>query len=211
MTKRKAPEDLLRRAQDDMSIKPRKKKSPEAKAKAIAKLRATAPNTSANLATLKLANPDRPLTDKQKLFVKEWASGETILNASIRAGYADSGAMGYRMSRDPAILKIYNIEKALYEEASQMTRKRVMDGILEGIEMAKLTSEPASVIAGWREVGKMCGYYEPVKRTIDVTVNGSVNIKRLESMSDSELLKLVKGEVTDVVFKEVEEMEAEDD
>jgi len=211
MTKRKAPEDLLIRARDDMSIKPRKKKSPEAKAKEIAKLRATAPDTSANKATLALANPDRPLTEKQKLFVKEWASGETILSASFRAGYSDSGAMGYRMSRDPAILKIYNMEKALYEEASQMTRKKVMDGLLEGIEMAKLTSEPASVIAGWREVGKMCGYYEPVKRTIDVTVNGSVNIKRLESMSDTELLKLVKGEVTDVAFKEIEEMEAEDD
>lgn len=207
MTKRKDPADLKIRARDDMSIKPRKKKSPETKAKEIAKLRATSPNTSANLATLKLANPDRPLTEKQKVFVCEWASGETILSASVRAGYSDKGAMGYRMSRDPAILKIYNLEKAKYEEASQMTRKRVMDGLLEGIEMAKMTSEPASVINGWKTVGQMCGYFEPVKRTLDVNINGQVNIKRLESMSDMELLKLVKGEITDVVFKEIDETE----
>lgn len=205
MTKRKAPEDLLIRARDDMSIKPRKKKSPEAKAKAIAKLRATAPDTSANLATLKLANPDRPLTDKQKLFVKEWASGETILSASVRAGYTDGGTMGYRMSRDPAILKIYNMEKALYEEASQMTRKRVMDMLIDAYDMAKTVAEPSSMVAAAREIGRMAGYYEPVKRTIDVTVNGNVNIKRLESMSDADLLGLIKGEITDVVFEEIEE------
>jgi hypothetical protein len=76
--------------------------------------------------------------------------------------------------------------------------------------MAKLTSEPASMINGWKTVGQMCGYFEPVKRTLDVNINGNVNIKRLESMSDNELLKLIKGEVTDVVFKEVEEIESDD-
>lgn len=192
-----------------MTVKPRKKHAsnctPEAKAKRIADLRAKSPSSSN---TMKHANPDRHLTDKQKAFVREWASGESIRSAAIRAGYTEDGAgVCYRLSTDPAILKIYNLEKARYEEASQMTRKRVMDGLLEGIELAKITSEPASVINGWKTVGQMCGYFEPVKRTLDVNINGQVNIKRLEAMSDAELLKLVKGEVTDVVFKEIEESE----
>lgn len=211
MTARKDPADLSPRTKlgRDTTIKPRKKKgasaTPEAKAARIAKLRATAPDTSASREVLDTANPDRPLTEKQKLFVKEWAKGETIATASHRAGYADGGAMGYRMSRDPAILKLYNFEKAMYAESCQMTRKKVMEGLLEGVEMAKLMSEPASVIAGWREVGKMCGFYEPVKRTIDVNVRGNVVVKHLEALNDADLLKIVRGEIEDVEFNEVDD------
>jgi len=210
MTARKDPADLKIRARDDLTPKPRKKRganaTPEGKAARIAKLRATGvSNSTNNPADIAAANPDRPLTEKQRLFVSEWAKGETILTASYRAGYADSGQMAYRMSKDPAILKIYHMEKALYAESCQMTRKKVMEGFLEGVEMAKLMSEPASVIAGWREIGKMCGFYEPVKRTIDVNVRGNVVVKHLEAMNDADLLKIVRGEIADVEFNEVDD------
>jgi hypothetical protein len=204
MTKRKDPADLKIRARDDLTPKPRPKKSPKTIAKNVLALRATQPKSQSN-AALAERNPDRPLTEKQLTFVRNWAQGETILTAAYRAGYADSGAMAYKMARDPAILQIYHAEKLKYEESCQMTRKRVMDGLLEGIEMAKLVSEPASMISGWREVGKMCGYYEPVKRSIDINISGNVTMKRLESATDDELLKLIKGEITDVAFREVEE------
>lgn len=209
MTARKDPADR-KIAPNDMTIKPRKKRganaTPEGKAARIAKLRETGVKNSTNKpADMAACNPDRPLTEKQKLFVSEWAKGETILSASVRAGYADSGQMGYRMSKDPAILKLYNFEKAMYAESCQMTRKKVMEGLLEGVEMAKLMSEPASVIAGWREVGRMCGFYEPVKRTIDVNVKGNVIVKHLEALGDADLLKIVRGEIEDVAFKDVDE------
>ena len=207
MTKRKDPADLKIRARDDLTPQPRKKRganaTPEGNAKRIAALRASAPNTSASQEVLDTANPNRPLTEKQKKFVSEWAKGETILSASHRAGYSDGGTMAYRLAKDPAVLKIYHAEKALYAESCQITRKQVMEGLLEAIEMAKLVNEPASMISGWREVGKMCGFYEPVKRTIDVNIQGDVTVKRLERMSDADLLKLVRGEVEDVVFEEI--------
>jgi hypothetical protein len=175
--------------------------TPEGRARRVAALRAASPDTS-GAGALALANPDRPLTDKQKRFVAEWAAGETILSAALRAGYSDGGQMAYRMARDPAIVKLYQQEKAAYEAAAQMTRKQVIDGLLDGIAMAKLTAEPASVIAGWREIGRMCGYYEPLKRTLDINLSGDVTVRRLESLSDAALLKLVKGEVEDVAFSE---------
>lgn len=203
-----APEDRKIRARDDLTPKPRVKRgmnaTSEGRAKRVAKLRET-PTNGGNVALIEQQKPDRPLTEKQKLFVKCWAEGETILSASYRAGYADSGQMGYRMSKDPAILKLYNYEKAKYEEAAQMTRKKVMDMLLESYDHAKLVSEPSSMVAAAREIGKMCGYYEPVKRTLDINVTGDVTVKRLERMSDEDLLKLVKGEITDVAFTEVEE------
>ena len=214
MTARKNPADLKIRAQYDMSVKSRAEfgtkanQTPEKKAAKLAALRASGKKSSSKGSEIALYDPDRPLTDKQKAFVQAWAQGETIRSASIRAGYADGGTMGYRLAQDPAILKIYNTEKALYEQASQMTRKRVMEGLLDGIEMAKQVSEPSAVITGWKTIGQMCGYFEPVRKKIDISVNGNVTIKRLEAMGDADLLKLIKGEVEDVVF---EELSSEDD
>ncbi len=181
-----------------------KNATPEGKAARVAGLLANSPGRS-DIATIESKDPDRHLTQMQKDFVKYWAQGETILSAAYRAGYADGGAMAYRLAKDPAILKIYNREKALYEESCQMSRKKVMDMLIDGFETAKVMAEPSSMVAAAREIGKMCGYYEPVKRTIDVNVKGDVTVKRLERLPDAELLKLIKGEVEDVVFQEAQD------
>lgn len=156
----------------------------------VAKVRAGRSTT--NNAGAALVSPDKPLTDKQRLFVKLWAQGETIATASARAGYNDSAAYAYRMVKMPNILKLYNAEKAAYEEASQMTRKRVMDGLLEGIEMCKLTADGPGVINGWKTVGQMCGYFEPVKRRLDINVNGQLQVQHMSKMSDAELLRVIQ-------------------
>ena len=150
-------------------------------------------NTS-SAETAALVDPDKPLTAQQHAFVKAWAAGESIHSASQRAGYQSGDGFCYRMTRMPNVLRIYEREKALYEEASQMSRRRVMDGILEGIEMAKLMAEPATVITGWREIGKMCGYFEPIKHTLDVNIKGDVTVRQLNGMSDAELLKLLSSD-----------------
>lgn len=134
---------------------------------------------------------DRPLTDMQKLFVKFWADGDSIPNAMARAGYNDQPSYGYRMAKMPNVLAEYNKIKAKYEEAAQMTRKKVMDMQLEAFEMAKLMAEPASMVSAAREIGRMCGYYEPVKQKIEVSVNGQIAVKRMESMTDEELVKFI--------------------
>lgn len=208
MTARIDPALRKRAPQGDTTVKPRRKKTPAAHAARLAVLK-NKPKSGGKVALIENQNPDRPLTDKQKIFVREWASGESVLSASVRAGYADSGAMGYRLAKDPAVLKIYRREKALYEEASQMTRQKVMDGFLEAAGMARVLADPVALTGAWREVGKMCGYYEPVKRQIEVSFSGSVTMKRLESMDDASLLRLIKGEIEDVACQEVEHEIAE--
>ena len=98
------------------------------------------------------------------------------------------------MAKMPNILALYNEEKAKYEEAAQMTRQRVMDGLLEAVEMAKLMAEPATMVSGWREIGKMCGYFEPKKVDINVNVTGNVIHQRLNQLSDAELLKIIQDQ-----------------
>lgn len=98
---------------------------------------------------------------------------------------------------DPAILKIYREEKKLYEAAGAMTRQRVMDMLKEAYDMAKITSEPSTMVAAAREIGKMCGYYEP-----DVKININIGAKlteKLTTMSDEQLIKLIEEEGGDIL------------
>lgn len=136
-------------------------------------------------------SPNKPLTEKQKLFVKYWAEGMAIQPAAAKAGYS-APSMVYRLVRMPNVLKLYNEEKRLYEEASQMSRKKVMDGLLEAIEMARTMAEPATMVSGWREIGKMCGYYEPIQKRVEVSISGNIIHERLNRLSDAQLLKLIQ-------------------
>lgn len=156
----------------------------------IAEVRARGMDTG-TLANCALIDPEKPLTQLQKAFVKLWASGETILSASIKAGYADGGTYAYRMARMPNILKLYNEEKRLYEAAGDMSRKKVMDMLLESYDVAKMMTEPSAMVAAAREVGRMCGYYEPVTVRHQVQVEGKIVVERLNSMSDSDLMAFI--------------------
>lgn len=165
--------------------------------------------SASNIPTAEIAetvDPNKPLTEKAKLFVKYWAQGESIPSASARAGYGDGATYAYKLARFPQAVALYNEEKRLYEEASQMTRKQVMDGLLDGIEMAKLMAEPATVINGWKTIGQMCGYFEPVKKRIELNVTGQMFMGRLEQLSDADLMKMLTERAPELI----QEMTSED-
>lgn len=147
-------------------------------------------NTS-TMGAAALVPADKPLTDRQKAFVKFWAEGDTIPNAMQRAGYNEQPSYGYRMAKMPNILVEFDRIKAKWEEAAQTSRQQVMEMHKEAFEMAKMMAEPATMVSAAREIGRMCGYYEPVKQKIEFTVNGQIAVKRLESMSDEDLIRLV--------------------
>ena len=50
--------------------------------------------------------------------------------------------------------------------------------------MARIKADPIAMIAGWREIGKMCRFYEATRAKIEVSVQGQVLIQRLNTMSD---------------------------
>ena len=140
-------------------------------------------------------NPDAPLTEMQRQFVMYLVDhGMTQTAAARAAGASNPGTAAYEWMRHPKIERAIAERRAEYAAASQVTKKRVIDGFLESIEMAKIKADPLTMIAGWREVGKMCGFYEPTKAKIEVSVQGQVLIQRLNAMSDEELLKLAEGD-----------------
>ncbi len=143
-------------------------------------------------ANCELIDPDKPLTEKQKLFTKFWAEGDSIPGASRRAGYADGAQMAYRMVHMPNVLKLRAEYAAAYAISADMDRKQVMEGLKEAIEMAKLMAEPATMIQGWKVVAQMCGFMAPVETRVKVDVSGNVTMGKLEAMSDAELLALIE-------------------
>ena len=160
----------------------------------IASLRSSSVSSQRKEA-IALLDPDRPLTEQQVKFARLWAKGESPTSAAILAGYSESCANAYswKLRQDPGVLKIYNAEKLKYEAACDMSRKKVMDMLIDGFETAKLVCEPASMIAAAREIGKMCGYYAPVETKLAVSITGNIMVDRLNKLSDAELMKLIEA------------------
>ncbi|KFB72991.1 hypothetical protein [Candidatus Accumulibacter contiguus] len=64
-------------------------------------------------------------------------------------------------------------------------------GILSAIEMAREQQNPAAMISGLVQVAKLCGFYEPEVRRIEVSGSAARVQAKYAAMSDDELLSIV--------------------
>lgn len=139
-------------------------------------------------------NPTLELTEMETIFVNNLLKGQPQTIAARGAGYSAPGVEATRLMKKPKIQDaLYYLQKK-YEKASQMTRKKVMDGFTEAIEMAKAQGEPATMVNGWREIGRMCGYYAPEKKILDVNVTAKRAVDVIETLSDAELLEMIEND-----------------
>jgi phage terminase small subunit len=105
--------------------------------------------------------PKMHLTPKQSRFVDEYALDRNGAGAAVRAGYAP-GSAHVTASR---LLRNTNVGAALREQeielaaALNVDRDKVVAGLRGGITLATDQRNPDAVIAGWREIGRLCGYY----------------------------------------------------
>lgn len=138
-----------------------------------------------------MTSPVNFLTEQQKIFVSEIVKGTDPALAARKAGYADPKRRGKDIAQSEKVAAAIRYEYQQNAKVSEMDRKRVMDGFLEAVEFAKMQADPGNMIAGWREIGRMCGYYAPEVKKIDVNITTKRVIDKLETMSDDELLQLV--------------------
>lgn len=145
------------------------------------------------------------LTEQQKAFVEGVLVGMPQTTAARNAGYAAPSVEGTRLMQNPKVIEALQYLQRKYEKASQMTRKKVMDGMLEAIELAKIQGEAGVMVAGWREVGRMCGFYAAEKKEINVNITAQRAVDQLETLSDAELLEMIEGdtEAIEAEFSEV--------
>ena len=154
------------------------------------------PETPVKKRSAVFRGPERPPeersfrpTQQMMNFIDEWANGNNVKTAAARAGYTDGGSHAYQMIRNPHVIALYEEKKAKVEAAGDMSRKRFMAMLQESFDTAKMLSEPGAMVAAVREIGKACGYYAPVEKKI--TIEGNVQMEKLNRMSDDDLLALV--------------------
>jgi phage terminase small subunit len=158
-----------------------------------------------------MGDPFIGLTDKQKIFIDAVCHGQTQTMAARSAGYEFPGPEAVRLMKIPKIKEALQYQHRKYEKATQMTRRRVMDGLVEAVEMAKVQADPGTMVNGWREIGRMCGYYAAEKKVIDINITAKRAVDKLEMMSDAELLEMIENDSEAIEGEYAEVLDATQD
>lgn len=134
------------------------------------------------------------LTSKQSRFIDEYLIDLNGAQAAVRAGYSPKCAK----EQACRLLTYAHVQTEIEERNRdievrlEISRDNVLEGFQEAYEIAKDNNNPGAMTGAYRELAKMCGYYEPDKKQIEVSQSGSKNyLKSLESLSDEELLGML--------------------
>lgn len=162
----------------------------------------------------KLTSPLHLLTEQQRIFVERIIKGQSPTAAARAAGYSIPEKQGYAVIKAPKVAEAIKYLHKKHEKAGDISRKKVMDGLLEAIEMAKLQADAGNMISGWREIGRMCGYYAPETKKIDINITAKRVIDKLETLSDEELAEMIEqsSQVIEAdAYEVLEELQTESD
>lgn len=92
-------------------------------------------------------------------------------------------------------------------DTTQITRLNTIEGIIDGIEMARMMGDPCNVIKGWCEVAKILGHYAPERKEINLNINQMALRSKFEAMSDEQLMALANGPAIQVEFTREESVQ----
>jgi len=162
-----------------------------------------ASNTSQKI--INATSPVHQLTEQQRVLVDCLMKGMNTLQAARAAGYSHPEKAGYQAVNSPKVQAALQYLHKRHEKKADMSRKKVMDGFLEAIEMAKIQGEAGVMVNGWREIGRMCGYYAPETKKIDINITAKRVIDKLETLSDEELAEMIEESAT-IIEGEAEEV-----
>ena len=136
------------------------------------------------------------LDHREQKFVENITMGMTRVAATANAGYGGAKSAGYRVANQPHIKAAIQRRHNELRETFRIKREDVLIGLQEAIKDAKLLSDPTAQIAGWREIGRMLGYYEPERKIIEVSDHVPTAIAQLQEVSTTELLELAGPSAT---------------
>ena len=138
------------------------------------------------------------LTEKQAAYVEATLDGKDPADAARAAGYAHPLANAESPLKSEAVRTAIAAGRDELSSLTQLTRADVIEGIMESINLARLNADPATMIKGWTEVGKMLGHYAPEVKKVEVDVTTGNFTAKLRALTDDELLKIIEGECHEV-------------
>ena len=137
------------------------------------------------------------LTPMQDKYVKARIAGVDSIPAARIAGYSNAKMNAREVAASPSVQSAIEAGFRKNEKRAEMSKQKVIDGMLDAVEQAKMLADPNAQVNGWREIAKMCGYYEPQRLQVEVSVSAKRMLSVYESLSDDELLKLADQNVID--------------
>jgi hypothetical protein len=194
IAKVKRPKKLL-----DTNIYPKGSSAPS-ETMAVALQKAAKNKEVIDISAFKCA---RPLTDIQREFIRLIGVDGYSINSARGATGMSYDAVQRLLARSDSqdLLKQFQAE---YREVAKIKKAEVLDGFKEAIDMAKLKGEPLTMIAGWREIARLCGYYEPQKMQVSVNVTGQVMLEKMTTLTDEQLLEMMQdSNAIDAEFEEL--------
>lgn len=143
------------------------------------------------------------LTESQEKYVEARATGLTVKDSMVAAGMKPNDGTGNALEKHPKVLDALNYERRKNAYMLGITRETVLEGMMEAIGQAKVLSDPMSQIAGWREIAKICGFYAPEVKKIELTGSAKRVVEQMQQLSDAELLEIAQGDVIEAEYAEV--------
>lgn len=135
------------------------------------------------------------LTTKQTRWVQEYLACGNASASAVKAGFSAKGASvaGNRMLRNVSVQKALHARQTADATRLSLERNDVLNGLLLAATMAKLQCDPAGMVAAWKQVGHLMGYYSHEQIKVDVNFAGRLEMGRLNQLSDAELLKIIEA------------------
>lgn len=137
------------------------------------------------------------LTPRQGKFAREYVTSGNAAEAARRAGYSErtARAIACEVLTKPDVQEAIQALQAENAKRWQVTRRGVIEGVLGAIEMARAAGDPSAMLAGYRDLARMCGFNEPEARRVEVVTpaGASALLAKLAAMPDSELAALASG------------------
>lgn len=101
------------------------------------------------------------LNAKQRAFVREYAIDHNAAGAARRAGYSHKTAdkIGYELLRKPEIAEQLTQYEEQHNQQAQLSRQKVIDGLLAEAEYQGEGSSHSARVAAWSHLGKYLGMF----------------------------------------------------
>jgi hypothetical protein len=138
-------------------------------------------------------NYAQPLTPRVQKVVEYVCQGMSWRAASQQVGLA---CREQEWKKDPRVQAALAVEREKNAKLAELKRQDVIDGLKEAVALAKLVSDPHALIKAWAELGKLCGFYAPEIKKLDISVTSRRVITQMEGLSERELLELANEELS---------------
>lgn len=147
-----------------------------------------------------MARARSKVSEQQRIYVDEIMTGSSKSKAAKAAGYPSPQGL----DKSATVKQEIALAREKLTDLTQIRRVDVIDGIMDGIAMARMMSDPANVIKGWTEVAKILGHYAPEVKTLNLTVDAQRQRSKFEALTNEQLYAITQGRDPNEVVTDVE-------